>query len=195
MKILSICGSPRKGNSEAILLHLQKALQKENIDNEIVLLRKIKFNPCGGCVEYCNHKLKCHLQDGMTQLMKKMELVDGFIFISPNYFKMPTGLFKNFIDRCSIFYTAGKDKQFAKKIAVVLAVGTDTTENIDVCLNNIADNFCRTIGLKVVAKKSFRSHSELKGNFNDIFDSKINPNMKKGLNKIVKMLANSNKSR
>lgn len=188
MKVVSICGSPRKGNSETILLRLQKLLRAKGIKNEIVLLRNKKINRCLGCVEYCNHNLKCQIKDDMQTIMDKMEQADAFVFISPNYFKMPTGLFKDFIDRCSIFYTAGKEEQFKKKKAIVISVGTDTLENIDVCLNNIASNFCHTIGIPVVAKRSFRSHSELNGNYNDIFDSKLNTNIEKSLEEMVEKL-------
>lgn len=188
MKVLSICGSPRKGNSEAVLLRLQKLLKEKGVDNEVILLREKEINRCQGCVEYCNHNFKCQIQDDMQEIMKKMEEADGFIFISPNYFKMPTGLFKDFIDRCSIFYTAGKEEQFKSKKALVMAVGTDAIEGIDVCTNNIADNFCKTLGLHVVAKKSFRSRSELKGNPNDIFENNLNPNIEQDLQKFIQVL-------
>jgi multimeric flavodoxin WrbA len=120
--------------------------------------------------------------------MNKMEKADAFVFISPNYFKMPTGLFKDFIDRCSIFFTAGKQKLFKNKRAMVISVGTDNPVNTDVCVNNISDNFCKTLGIKVVAKKSFRSHSELKGNYNDIFESSLNPKINDDLKKMVEKL-------
>jgi multimeric flavodoxin WrbA len=189
MKVLSICGSPRKGNSESILLKLQKLLKAKGISNEIILLRKKKINRCLGCVEYCNRHFKCHIKDDMPSIMEKMQEADAFIFISPNYFKMPTGLFKDFIDRCSIFYTAGKEDQFKTKKAIVIAVGTDIVKNINVCLDNIANNFCRTIGLTVVAKKSFRSHSELKGNYNDIFSRQLNPTINQDLKQMVAKLS------
>jgi len=185
MKIVSICGSPRRGNSETILLRLQELLKAKGAENEIILLREKNINRCMGCVEYCNHELKCHQKDDMAEIMNKMEKADGFIFISPNYFKMPTGLFKDFMDRTSIFYTAGKEDQFTKKKAVVIAVGDDEIKYIDVCLDNIADNFCGTMGLPVIAKKSFRTHSELKGNYNDVFESGLNPDIEKDLAEMV----------
>lgn len=188
MKVLSICGSPRKGNSESILLELQKLLKSNGIENEIILLRKSNINRCLGCVEYCNHKLKCQIKDDMPEIIEKMKQADAYIFISPNYFKMPTGLFKNFIDRCSIFFTAHNEEHFTKKKALVFSVGTDKIEEINVCLDNIANNFCRTIGLPVMAKKSFRAHSELKGNYNDIFDPKLNENIKEELRSMVETL-------
>ncbi|MBL7159259.1 flavodoxin family protein [Candidatus Microgenomates bacterium] len=188
MKILSICGSPRKGNSETILLRIQALLKKKGIENEIILLRKKEINRCRGCVEYCNNKLKCQIKDDMPEIMAKMEKAAGFVFISPNYFKMPTGLFKDFIDRCSVFYTAGKEKLFKMKKAIVICVGTDNLEGIDVCTHNIAENFCKTLGLQVVGRKSFRSRSELKGNSNDIFENNLNPNINKDLQRLVDLL-------
>jgi len=188
MKILSICGSPRKGNSEAILLFIQKLFKKQGIDNEIILLREKTIGRCQGCVEYCNRKFKCCLKDDMPKIMTKMEEADGFAFISPNYFQMPSGLLKDFIDRSSIFYTAGKEALFKTKKTIVLAVGTDSLKAIDVCVDNIADRFCKVIGMPVVGKKSFRSHSELKGNYHDIFQNNLNPDIEKDLKKLVKSL-------
>lgn len=188
MKVLSICGSPRKGNSESILLKIQKILSEKGVKNEIILLRNKKINRCLGCVEYCNHKLKCKIKDDMKSIMDKMEKFDAYVFISPNYFRMPTGLFKDFIDRCSIFFTAERTEQFKKKKAIVISIGTDTIRNINVCLNNISKNFCHTIGIPVTAQKSFRSHSELKGDYNDIFSKTLNPNINEDLKHIVEKL-------
>lgn len=188
MKILSICGSPRKGNSEAIILRIQQLLKEKGVDNEIVLLREKKINRCQGCVEYCNHKLKCRIQDDMQEIMDKMEKADGFVFVSPNYFNMPTGLFKDFIDRCSIFFTANKLKQFKRKKAIAICVGAAVTQETDICTENIVNNFCKIMEMQVVGQKSFQGNSELKGNSNDIFESGLNPNIKKDLQELVDSL-------
>lgn len=187
MKILSICGSPRKGNSETILLRIQELLKEKGIENEIILLRVKDIHRCSGCVEYCNQELKCRINDDMQEIMDKMEKADGFVFISPNYLKMPTGLLKDFMDRCSIFFTAGKEELFRNKKAIVLAVGTDPTEDIDVCVNNIADNFVALLELSVVGRKSFRTHSELKGNLHDIFENGLNPTIDQDLIDLVNL--------
>jgi len=189
MKILSICGSPRRGNSEAILNRLKQTFEKKGMQNEIILLRKKNIQRCDGCVEYCNKNLDCNKKDDMVEILNKMKNVDGYVFISPNYFKMPPGIFKNFIDRCSVFYTA--QTNLSKKRAIVIVVGTDAIEEINVCLKNICDNFCKTLGISVVAKKSFRSRSELEGNYNDIFENKLNPCLDKELEKMADELYKS----
>ncbi len=186
MKILSICGSPREGNSEAILNRLKQIFEKKGIENEIILLREKNIQRCDGCVEYCNKNLSCHKKDDMVEIFEKMKNADGYVFISPNYFKMPPGILKNFIDRCSVLYTAQID--LSMKESIVIVVGTDAIEEIDVCLKNVSDNFCETLGIKVVAKKSFRSRSELKGNYNDIFENKLNPNINKHLEDMAEKL-------
>jgi multimeric flavodoxin WrbA len=185
MKILSICGSPRAGNSEAIIRRLDELLKAKGAENEIILLRKQNIQPCAGCVEYCNKRLKCWKKDDMPGLLDKMLEADGYIFISPNYFKMPSGLFKNFIDRCSVLYTAKVD--LSKKRAVVIATGADEVKHINVCLRNITDNFCKALGIKVVAAKSFRSKSEFEGDPATSL-KQLNPGLDKDLERMVAVL-------
>ncbi len=183
MKILIICGSPRKGNSEAIANRFKRIFDERGIENEIILLREKNIERCDGCVEYCNKNLDCHKKDDMVEIYDKIRKADGYVFVHPNYFKMPPGIFKNFIDRISVFYTAKTD--FSKKSAIVIVVGADATKEIDVCLKSITDNFCKTLGINVVASKSFRSKSELKGNYNDIFENDLNPGIEKNIEEMA----------
>ena len=89
MKILSICGSPRKGNSEAIINRLKEIFEHKGIENEVILLRRKNIQRCNGCVEYCNKNLKCSHGDDMSKIINKMIDADGYVFVSPNYFAMP----------------------------------------------------------------------------------------------------------
>ena len=185
VKILSICGSPRKGNSESVLDRIGQILKEKGIENEIILLREKNIQRCQGCVEYCNHNLECRHKDDMAQIRQKMVKADGYIFSLPNYFGMPPGLFKDFIDKCSIFYTAQTDLK--KKKAIVISVGTDLPlikENV----RNIAKNFCEILGIKVIATGAFISKSELKGDYNDIFK---NSDIDKQLGIVVDKLGES----
>jgi len=186
MKILTIVGSPRKGNSEAIALKLKEILSNKKVDNEIILLRERNIERCDGCVDYCNRHLDCQKKDDMPTICSKMKQADGYIFIFPNYFKMPPGIFKDFIDRCSIFFTAQTD--LSKKRAIVIAVGADEVLGINIALDTVSENFCKTLGIRVVAKKSFRSKSELNENYNDILENNLNPNIIKDLNEVINNL-------
>lgn len=186
MKILSICGSPRRGNSETILLELQKLFKEKDVDNEIVLLRQKNIERCHGCVENCNPAGVCCQHDDMNSIIEKMVEVDALIFISPNYFQMPTGLFKDFMDRSCVVFAAKKDEILLTKKAAVIAVGREPEETVN-CMNNIANYYCQWI-CNVVVKKSFQTNSELKGNYNDIFENGLNPDIRASLGSIVQAL-------
>lgn len=193
MKILSICGSPRKGNSETIINRLKQIFDKKEIENEIILLREKNIQRCNGCIEFCNKHLKCHHKDDMAEIIEKILQADGLVFVLPNYFAMPPGLFKDFIDKCSVLYTSyyfTKKPDLSNKRAIVIIVGTDQ-EFIDACRDHIAKWFCETLKIKVVTTKSFRSRSELKGNYNDIFENKLNTNIDKELEDMAEKLHKS----
>jgi len=189
MKVLSICGSPRKGNSETILLEMQKLFLKKGVDNEIVLLREKNIERCHGCVEFCNHNPGCRLQDDMAEIINKMVAADTFVFICPNYFQMPPGLFKDFIDRSNIIFNCNLDPNIKTKKSVVICVGADKPEETEVCTQNVAKLYCRYVST-VVATKSFQTKSELKGNFNDVFENGLNSNIKEDINNLVNLLIN-----
>lgn len=184
MKVLCVCGSPRRGNSEAIAKSFGELFKKAKLESEVVLLREKKIGRCDGCVEYCNKNLDCHKSDDMPHLFEKIKKADGLVFVVPNYFKMPPGIFKDFMDRCCVFYTAKAD--FSKKRAIVVAVGADVEKEIDFCLDNVVENFCKTLGIKVVAKRSFSSKSELKGKYEQILDDKrVSAELEKMAGKLV----------
>jgi len=187
MKILSICGSPRRGNSEAILLELQKIFKSKGVDNEIILLRQQNINRCHGCIEICNPAGVCCQQDDVKSIIDKMVQSDGLIIISPNYFQMPPGILKDFMDRTCIIFASGKDKILKFKKTAIIAVGADEAKESEVCAENIANLYCRYVG-KVVAIKAFQTHSELKGNYDDVFTSGLNPSIKSDLQTIVEAL-------
>jgi len=191
MKVLSICGSPRRGNSEAILNKLKEFLEEKGVENKIILLRTKNIHRCDGCVEYCNKHLKCRYRDDMDEILEEILQADGLVFAMPNYFAMPPGIFKDFIDRCSVLYTSyefTKKPDLSNKKAVVITVGTDK-EFVTACKNYIAKWFCETLRLKVVAKEGFLSRSELKGNYNDIFENSLNPDILERLRAIAEALA------
>ena len=185
MKILSICGSPRKGNSETILLALQKIFKDKGIDNDIILLREKKIERCHGCIEVCNPAGVCCQKDDVSGIIDQMCQADALIFISPNYFQMPTGLLKDFMDRSCVIFGSTKDKKLKNKKTLVLAVGADPVSKTDVSAKIIAKNYCQTVGLKVIKTQSFQTHSELKGNYDDVFTSGLNPTIKDDLNTLA----------
>lgn len=108
MKLIGICGSPRKGNTEWMLRELLEAAAKAGAETELILLREKDIKGCDGCLscEAGGKKRRgiCKIQDDMQQIYPKLMEADGLAFGTPAYFEMLSGLLKNFIDRtCPIW--------------------------------------------------------------------------------------------
>jgi len=125
MKIIGICGSPRKGNCELLLREALEAAKKTGADIELVLLREKHIGYCDGCAE-CEEGGKnegeCHIEDDMLPIYKKLEEADGIVLASPNYYENVSGLMKSFMDRSLVFYSPRKEK-LRGKIGGIIAVG------------------------------------------------------------------------
>jgi multimeric flavodoxin WrbA len=108
MKVIGVCGSPRKGNTEWMLRKLLERVAKARIDTELILLREKDIKGCDGCLT-CEtggkgRKGICTIQDDMQQIYPKLVEADGLAFGTPAYFEMLSGLLKNFMDRtCPIW--------------------------------------------------------------------------------------------
>jgi len=190
--IIIFSGSPRQGNCEAIALRLKEKLDDSGAKGELIWLREKCIERCQGCVDHCDKALACKKSDDMAGIMQRMLAADGYVFITPSYFQMPSGLFKDFIDRCSIFYTAKTD--LSKKRAVAIAVGADIPEAVDVCLKNVTDCFCKSLGIPVAAAKSFQGKSEFEEKDDwreDIFTNGMNAGIEKELQEMAKKLVAS----
>ena len=118
LKILGICGSPRKGNTETILKTILESAKEKGAEYELLLLKDIKMNHCAGC-SVCNDTRECVIVDDMGEIIKKVEEADLILFGSPTYFDDVSGIMKDFIDRLHPEYKkkALKGKKFA--IAVI----------------------------------------------------------------------------
>jgi multimeric flavodoxin WrbA len=108
MKVLAICGSHRKGNTEWMLKKLLERVEENGAEVELILLRKANIKMCLGCLK-CEEGGKdrkgiCKLKDDMNAIYPKLLEADCLVFGSPAYFDMISGLLKNFLDRtCTIW--------------------------------------------------------------------------------------------
>lgn len=111
IKILSICGSPRKGNSYKALKEIGEAFP--HIDYEILHLKDLDFNFCKGCYACVTRgEEKCPVKDDRDKIAGKMMEADGTIFVSPVYSLMVSAQMKNFFDRFG--YLAHRPRFFDK---------------------------------------------------------------------------------
>jgi multimeric flavodoxin WrbA len=133
MKIIGVCGSPRKGNSEWMLSTLGEDLTRLGAEVEIMLLRKMDVKMCRGCLS-CEKGGKerqgdCVIKDDMVSVYPKLLAADVIILTTPGYMRMLSGLLKNFLDRTCAVWPRLEGKRLAG-----LAVAE---EGIGQTLNNL----------------------------------------------------------
>lgn len=123
MKILLICGSPRNGNTQAMLEKVAEGARKAGAETEMVLLRKLDIRQCDGCMA-CEKKGECkHTEDYMKGLLDKALGADAIVFGTPTYFNNVSTLFKIFMDR-TVHLLYSQSELVGKPYAIV-AVGSE----------------------------------------------------------------------
>lgn len=129
MKVLLINGSPRKNsNTELALKEVEKSLNEENIETEIITIG----NNIPGCMA-CNacYKLgKCVKDDIVNEVATKFKEANGIIVGSPTYYASTNGTVISFLDR--LFYSANYDLSMKVGAAVCVARRAGTDTNFDV---------------------------------------------------------------
>jgi multimeric flavodoxin WrbA len=108
MKVVAVCGSHRKGNTEWMLNTLRARLTSNGAEVELILLRKADVKMCLACLKCEEGGRKrpgvCKIQDDMNAIYPKLMAADCLVFGTPAYFDLMTGLLKNFLDRtCAIW--------------------------------------------------------------------------------------------
>ncbi|MDE5618846.1 MAG: flavodoxin family protein [Clostridia bacterium] len=118
MKVLLFNGSPRAGGCTfTALKEIEKILNSENIETEILQIGNKPVQDCIGCGG-CAGKGKCVFAgDNINDWIEKAATADGYIFGTPVYYAHPSGRILSAMDR--MFYAAGA--HFAHKPAAVIA--------------------------------------------------------------------------
>jgi multimeric flavodoxin WrbA len=123
LKILWICGSPRKGNTEWLMRELMRATEKRGGKTELFTLRDRNIKMCDGCL-VCEKTNACHIKDDMQGIYDKMLSADAVVLGSPDYMDAPTGSAMNFIHRMYPLYGKINKKRFAS-VVVGQVAGAD----------------------------------------------------------------------
>jgi multimeric flavodoxin WrbA len=120
MKILTIMGSPRKGNTYRAVRRIEENMKAlGEVDFEYLWLKDAGLADCRGCtVCFLKGEQRCPLNDLRQALEQKMLDADGVIFASPNYASNVSGLMKTFIDR---FAYAGHRPRFYEQYALYVS--------------------------------------------------------------------------
>jgi multimeric flavodoxin WrbA len=129
MKILGVCGSPRRGNTEWLLETLMAALKEGGAETETLLLRKMDIKMCCGCLA-CEkggkmRKGECVIKDDMATVYPKLLAADVIVLATPCYMGLLSGLLKNFLDRTCAVWPRLEGKRLAG-----MAVAEETTGQV-----------------------------------------------------------------
>lgn len=83
MKVLLINGSANeKGCTYTALSQVEKSLNEEDIETEILFIGNKPITDCIGC-KTCfkdGHKGKCVFEDIVNEIIEKAKISDGFVF-------------------------------------------------------------------------------------------------------------------
>jgi len=107
-KILAINGSYRDGGvtDQAVASVLGK-LEALGVEVEHVKLREHPIGFCRNCRECMQQPGDapghCVLDDGMAELVQKIEAADGYVLAAPTNFYTATALFKRFVERLAVY--------------------------------------------------------------------------------------------
>jgi len=149
MRILAICGSPRKGNSYSVLNSI-----KENYPD--MMLNEVNLKMCKGCYTcVLLGEEKCPLKDDRDMIVQEMLDADGIVSASPTYAAQVPWILKNFIDR--IGYNAHRPRFFDKffmSIATGAGYGIDEPNKyMSKMFTGFGFNVVPSLELQVLPKK------------------------------------------
>lgn len=99
MKVVAICGSPRKGgNTEQLLRAALDVIDTHGIETELVTLAGKTIRPCTACMA-CRNKNQCAIQDDFDPIYRTILDSEGIIVGSPVYFGSATPETMALLDR------------------------------------------------------------------------------------------------
>ncbi len=159
MKIIGICGSPRK-NKSTTLFSLEKALKAAEhggIKTSLINLSDYTFSGCIACGK-CRKEITCSIDDDFKNkiipLLNDSE-IKGIIYATPVYMGGVTSLMKAFIDRCVMFRRNGF--LFKDIIAGALTVGNSRNGGQELAALDIIKS-CLIQGMIIVPDAPPTSH-------------------------------------
>ena len=155
MKILAICGSPRKGTGYSVLRSIQAAYPM--IDFKIIQLSNKNLLGCKGCYTcVLKGEAYCPLNDDRDDIIQQMQAADGVVFASPVFVNHISALMKTLFERLG--YMAHRPN-FYDKFAMVLSTckgfGTKSANDY---MKGIVNSFGFTVAATL--ELQFSTHSE-----------------------------------
>jgi multimeric flavodoxin WrbA len=137
MKILTLCGSPRRrGNTSTVLLAFERLASKSNsIERVDIVAQDIKgCIGCDNCQKDESHPA-CIQKDDLNHLLQKIITSDLVVYAAPVYVWDFPAQMKAVIDRhyCLLKWKGGKERSLVenKKAMLLVTCGGDAENNAD----------------------------------------------------------------
>ena len=112
MKVLAVCGSPRKGgNSDILTDEVLRGAAEAGAETEKIYLQNIALSPCMACYG-CRGKGRCVQPDDGDTVLEKMIASDAIVLSSPVYFYSISAQMKMMINRTLPRYMEIRNKEF-----------------------------------------------------------------------------------
>lgn len=133
--IVGICGSPRNGATEYVLLQALNMLKENGFKTRFFTVRDKKINFCTHC-DHCLKFKECIFKDDMNTLYKLLKEAKGVVIATPVYNGGISGQSKVIMDRCRALL-AENPKIFKYKIGMAIAVGGDRIGGQELAIQQI----------------------------------------------------------
>lgn len=163
--ILAINGAYRDdGITDRTVARLANDLRALGADVEHIRLRDYPIEFCLNCRECMQQPGavpgKCVLNDGMAELVAKIEAADGYVLAAPTNFFSVTALFKRFLERLAVYGywpwgeaapVLRKAKESRKPAVIVSSCAAPAIMGrISYSTNKLLKTAAETIGAKIV---------------------------------------------
>ncbi len=106
MRIVTILGSPRRGNCAAMLETLERRAEASDHDVQAFNLGRMDYTGCIACYACKQRTEACVVQDDLAPTLEAVAACDVLVVATPVYFGEVSAQLKGFIDRCFSFLVA-----------------------------------------------------------------------------------------
>nr|WP_244085759.1 flavodoxin family protein [Desulforhabdus sp. TSK] len=98
MKVLGICGSPRKNTLSGTYRLIHTIVKATGCDYEVISLKGMKISGCIACLG-CVEDNVCRVEDDLTPLREKIIQADAYVIGAPNYYSGLNATTHAFLER------------------------------------------------------------------------------------------------
>jgi len=137
VKILGLCGSPRKGATEYLIRQaLDSLVDIPEVSVSLISLQGKQIAPCNGC-NYCKkNQTWCIIKDDMQELLQKFMEADAYLIGSPVYVYSVTPQLLAFFSRMRPLFHVFPGK-LRNKFGVAVAAGGTRNGGQEMAVNTI----------------------------------------------------------